>query len=362
MAEHTALDNQQAEDIRAEPGTPRTLPADYGDPQAEYAAAVGQAVLCDPLERGLIAVIGRDRASWLHNLVTNTVKTLQPGEGNYVFATNARGRILFDGNVLILPDAIWVDIDRAVLPKALSHFQRYHIVEDIRLVDRTADFCRMSLLGPRAAEALAGLGATQGAAMAALGSTTVPLPGADASARMLVVRNDRVGLPGFDLFAEPRHADGLRRYLLGPPGPAAGRIGRTALEMLRIEAGIPAWGQDIDEETLPAETAQLDRAVSFVKGCYLGQEVVERMRSRGSLARRLVGLAFSGAGEPEAGDLLLLHGQPVGRLTSWCRSPRRAAITGLGYVKAAAAEPGTSLSVEHRPALQATIQPPAAGT
>lgn len=324
---------------------------DYGDPRAEYESTLGAAGVYDACDRGVIEVTGKDRATWLHNLVTNAVRTLRPGEGNYAFATNVKGRILFDCNVIVLADRIWVDVDRRYVGKAMSHFERYHITEDIQLADRSDEFCRIVLLGPGAPEIVGGLGATQAGSMAALGSTTVPLMGK----QRLLVRNDLVGVPGLELYIEAEDAAACWERLLEISKPVAGPVGYTALDVLRIEAGIPVYGQDIDEDTLPAETQQLERAVSFVKGCYLGQEIVERMRSRGGLARKLVGLKLSGGAGVQPGSALKAGEAEVGRLTSVCESYAVESTIGLGYVKVAQAAPGTRLTVDSTVPVEATV-------
>jgi folate-binding protein YgfZ len=325
--------------------------SDFGAPKAEYDDALQAAGLYDARDRGLIEITGNDRASWLHNLVTNAVKTLRPGEGNYAFATNAKGRILFDGNIVVLADRIWFDVDRRYAAKALAHFDRYIITEDVSVRDRSDEYCRMTLLGPRAADIAGALGATQARVMASIGSTTVPLVGK----QRLLVRNDFAGVLGLELYVESADAAACWQRLLEIGRPVIRPVGQAAVDVLRIEAGIPVYGQDIDEETLPAETQQLERAVSFSKGCYLGQEVVERMRSRGALARKLVGLKLSGTGGVHPGNALNVDGVEVGRLTSLCESYAAGGTIGLGYIKSSHAVPGTVLTVESTPAVSASV-------
>lgn len=311
---------------------------DFGDPAAEYAAAVSGAALYDARERGLVEVTGRDRADWLHNLVTNTVKDLQPGSGRYAFALNVKGRILFDCNLLVEKDAIWLDLDRRAVAGALAHFDKYVITEDVTVSDRSDEFVRVALLGPKALDLADALGASQVRRMASLDSVSVTV--ADQPRRML--RHDAAGVLGLELFLERDDALGCWRHLL-----EIGRsvnltpIGRSAFHTLRIEAGIPVYGQDIDDTVLPAETRQIERGISFTKGCYLGQEVVERMRTRGSLARQLVGLRFAGRQVPQVPVALQVGEKEAGRLTSACWSPALEAVIGLGYLKTAHANPGT---------------------
>lgn len=316
--------------------------ADYGDPRAEYDHALKAVGLYHARTRGLIEITGGDRASWLHNLVTNAVKNLQPGEGNYAFAANVKGRILFDGNIIVLADRIWFDIDRRYSPKAMAHFDRYIISEDVRLTDRSDEFCRLALLGPMAPDVAGGLGATHAGNMASVGSTSVPLAGK----HRLLVRHDFAGVTGLELYIDADDAVTCWERLLEIGRTVLRPVGHAAVEVLRIEAGLPVYGLDIDEEVLPAETQQIERAVSYVKGCYLGQEIVERMRSRGGLARKLVGLRLSGGAGVQHGSVLKAEGAEVGRLTSTCESYATGGTIGLGYVKLAHAKPGTVLAVD----------------
>lgn len=326
--------------------------SDFGEPRAEYDAGIQSAGLYDARERGLLEVSGSDRAAWLHNLVANTVKTVGAGEGNYAFVLNVKGRILFDCNILVLADRIWVDLDRRFAAKAMSHFGRYHITEDVQLTDRSSEFCRITLVGPRAAEIAGALGATQAGNMATLGSTAVVL----AHKPRLMVRTDFAGTLALEFYIESVDAPGCWNRLIEIGRGMLRPIGDAAIEVMRIEAGIPLYGRDIDEDTLPAETAQLDRAVSFVKGCYLGQEIVERMRSRGGLARKLVGLKLASSDEVHPGAALKVDGAEVGRLTSVCESYAAAGTIGLGYVKTAYANPGTKLVVTAPAPIEAEVQ------
>ncbi len=322
-----------------------SMAVDYGDPAGEYATASSGAGLYDARDRGLIEVTGADRAAWLSNLVTNAVQHLKPGEGTYTFAVNVQGRILFDANVLILPDATWLDVDRRLVPKALQHLDRYVITENVVLRDATDELVRIALLGPRVFEIADALGATHAGSMADLGSTAVPLRGKH---RLLVRHDELAGVPGLELHVESADAQGCWQRLLEIGEPIGLRpVGRTAVRALRIEAGIPAAGEDLDEAVLPAETGQLERAVCYTKGCYLGQEVIERMRSHGgTTARRLVGLRFvSDPGCLPRNTPLFSDGKECGRLTSLSHSFGLGAAIGLGYLRAAQAAPGQELTV-----------------
>ena len=320
-----------------------TIVGSYGDAQAEYEAVVEGPALVDRSYRGLLEVTGSDRASWLHNLTTNHVEKLKRGEGNYAFATNVQGRILFDLHVLVRADSIWVDLDRRFLSIAKPHFEKYIITEDVCVVDRSDEFVRLGLVGQHAALLLTDLGIRQATAMPRLGMAEMSLGGTD----VVFVRHNFCGPFGVELFVCSEVAVRVWRTLTDSSiANAAQPAGYEAVQIHRIESGIPWPGHEITDDVLPAETNRLEQAVSFDKGCYLGQEVVERMRSRDVVARRLVGLQFDGdAVVPCHAALLTDDGNPVGHVTSACRCLARPSIIGLGYVKTAYSQVGRSLRV-----------------
>ncbi len=324
-------------------GTCAPLIGAYGDALEEYGAIAKGPALVDRSYRGLLQISGVDRGSWLHNFTTNFVKTLGSNEGTYAFALNVQGRILFDLNVLIRSESIWIDLDRRFVTTALQHFDKYTITEDVTTRDRSDDFVRLAVVGPDAMELLSTLGAPHVGTLPALGATEI----AWGDAAMTLVRHDFCGPLSGELFVPVPMAVKVWQKLTDPSlGFGAVPAGDDAVQMHRIEAGIPWPGREITDEYLPAETGQLERAVSFVKGCYLGQEVVERMRTRDVVARRLIGLQMDGEVIPPGGaDILGPGDKVIGSVTSACRSPLKRAVIGMGYVKTASSDEGTSLRV-----------------
>ncbi len=299
-------------------------------------------------ERGLVEIRGGDRAAWLNNLVTNVVKTLTPGEGNYAFATTVKGRTVFDANVLALEERIWLDIDRRWVEKAGAHLERYVITEDVQIADVSAMVTRVVVVGPRAANVAERWGFGNLAAMAWLQHVGGRLGECD----VRMVRHDLVGLLGAEFFFVGDGREEATRALAKAAADAGViEVGREALEILRIEAGIPASVEDIDEEVVPPETGQIERGISYHKGCYLGQEVIERMRSHGVLARRLVAMRFEGDGVVPPQSQVSVDGREAGRTTSGCWSEAVGAALSLGYLKSAHARPGVAVVVrtEHGP-------------
>ncbi len=330
---------------------PARVPAHFGNVRAEYDAAAKGVALHDRSYRGLIEITGGDRAAWLHNLTTNDIKSVKPGQGRYAFALNIKGRVLFDGNVLALPESLLLDIDRRWVGPAVEHLGKYIIMEDVQLADRSADFARLALVGPKASEVFerAGSLASDGgiAQAEACGSLATGEPLHHTEVRIgdavcRVVRHDFAGPAALELIVPASNALEVWAHLLNI-GASVGLVpvGLDALQVLRVEAGLPWSLEDINGDVLPAETRQIERAVSFTKGCYLGQEIVERMRALGAPAKLLVGLSFD---DPVAPGATLTHdGKTVGRVTSAVRSFTLDCPVGLGYVKSEFAESGTGL-------------------
>jgi glycine cleavage system aminomethyltransferase T len=275
--------------------------------------------LIDRSYRTVLEVTGADRATWLHNLTTNHVKTLQQGQGNYAFALNVKGRILFDMNLMVRKDRIWVDLDRLFLATARAHFDKYIITEDVSMGDGTADGAiRFALVGQRASDVLAGLGLTNAVAMPLLDHTAIEWE----KHSVALCRTDPLGCRGFDLWIPAAANEGFVRAL---QGRGVTHVADEKAEVRRIEAGIPAPGREIHDEVLPGETGQFERAVAINKGCYLrieGDEVVA-----------------SGA-EVSAAD-----GTVVGSVTSGCSSDALESVIALAYVKTAHTEPGTRVTL-----------------
>ncbi len=308
----------------------------------QYRAAVSEVVLWRRNDRGLIEICGADRAGWLNNLVTNVVKALAAGEGNYAFATNVKGRTLFDLNLLVLEDRLWLDLDRRQTEAAIKHFDRHIITEDVRLADLSPTTGRLTIVGPRAHEAVAQMGLGNLVPMAQLQHVAGKIGGAD----VRMVRNDCVGLLGAELIVRVDDLAGVSDRIVQAGAETGIRpLDDAAAEVLRIEAGIPASIVDIDEEVVPPETGQVERGISYHKGCYLGQEVIERMRSHGVLARLLVGIRVEGDGPIARGAAVQVDSQEVGRVTSSCWSEAIGARLALGYVKTARANPRTTVTI-----------------
>ncbi len=314
----------------------------FSSMEEDYRTLTQGPAIVDRSYRSLLEVTGADRASWLHNLTSNEVKRLSPGEGNYAFALNLQGRILFDVNVLVRPNSIWLDIDRRFVDRARKHLDKYVVTEDVRVLDRTTESVRFGLVGAALKPWLVGQGMPNVANLPWFAMTEMTV----GDGRISAVRHDFCGEFSIELFVPHERAVDIWGHLTQEITPARlTPVGEEAVQIRRIEAGLPWAGHEISDEYLPAEIDPNARAVSYQKGCYLGQEIVERMRSRGVVARRLAGFHIDGDTVPPVPiELPGPDGKPVGRLTSVCRRLDTPPVIGLGVVKVAAAVPGTFVS------------------
>lgn len=284
--------------------------------------------------RGVLEVAGGDRVRWLDGMISADVKGLAPGAGAPGLLLTRQGRIVADLFVLAHAEQFWLELAAAALPAVEKRLAGYVIADDVTLRAR-GDLARLAVEGPRAAERLAAAGA-DAAGLAPNAWRACTLAGAAVS----IAAYGFTGLGGFQLFVPAAAVDAVAEALLASGVAAASS---DTLECLRIVAGVPWLGRDLDESVLPAE-ARLDAAIATRKGCYTGQEVVTRMRSRGRVGHLLVGLRFASATPPERGAEIHGDSGRIGQLTSSARVPGEDAI-GLGFVRAEAAEPGTAVHV-----------------
>ncbi len=279
----------------------------------------------DRSERGKLMVSGAEAAEYLQGQLTNDVEALAPGEGQYAALLDRKGHMQADMRVLRLsPEEIWIDTEAEALEAARRHLETYKIGREVTVADVSAERAVLSLVGPRSVE-IAG---------------TAALPEhANEAARVAGVECLAVGTgAGIDLIAKAADAARLRDALLSA---GAVEVSPEAAEVLRVEAGVPRFGAEMSAETMPAEAGIVERAVSFTKGCYIGQEPVARLHYKGRPNRHLRGLELS-APVP-AGASLRLDEKEVGRIGSACVSPARGPIA-LAIVRREA-EPGTELAV-----------------
>jgi tRNA-modifying protein YgfZ len=292
---------------------------------SEYRTLTEGCGLVDRAGRGRLALTGADRREFLHGQISQDIESLEPGHGRYAALLTHKGKMLSDLRVLDLGDELLLSCERAGLQELFNMIRRYKLGSDVEVHKRTLEMGELSLIGPRSRE-IAGADALGPAehdnARARIGEHEVVLVATDG---------------GVDVFCDAEATEGVRGTLL-----AAGAVEVTeaAAEVVRVESGRPRFGIDLDENVIPQEAGLNERAVSFTKGCYVGQETVARLFYRGKPNRHLRGLRLSAPVEP--GTPLQLGEKEVGRLTSVVVSPAHGPI-GLALVRRQA-EPGATLS------------------
>jgi len=293
---------------------------------AQYRQLREECGLLDRSERGKLLVSGPDAAEYLQGQLTNDTEALEPGDGVYAALLDRKGHMQSDLRVLRPgegPD-LWLDCEAVALPAVLKHLTMYSIGREVAVADASAERAIFSLIGPRSVE-LAGT-----AALPELSCETTAVAGSECVA---------VGTrEGIDLICEAAEAERVRGALLEAGAVA---VSAEAAEILRIEAGVPRYGAEMGAETMPAEAGIVEQAVSFTKGCYIGQETVARLHYKGKPNRHLRGLRLSAPAAP--GTALRLGEKEVGSLGSAAVSPALSPI-GLAIVRREA-EPGTELAV-----------------
>ena len=273
-----------------------------------YTALRETAAWIDLSERGKIRMSGEDRARLLHAMTTNHIQALTPGQGCYALFLNAQGRILADANVLCFEDCLLLDTEPELLTKIYEHLDRYIIADDVTLENVTGQMDSVALDGPQAATQLVRLGA--------------PIPEALWSHAAWGAGSVQRTAQGFTLFFPKCQTPDL-----GVP-EATAEEART----VRIEQARPRCGEEITERYLVQETG-LMQAVSFTKGCYLGQEIVERVRSRWQVHKQLRALEIDTNDPPEPGAKVTSAGAEVGEIVSSAYSPALGKTTAMGYVR-----------------------------
>jgi tRNA-modifying protein YgfZ len=291
--------------------------------------------------RGQVAVAGTDRASYLQGLLTNDIQALTAGTGCYSAWLTPQGRMLTDMHVFESGDMILLDVPADQLESTLQRLDQFLFSEDVQLADLAGSLRGVWLHGPRAATLIERVisGLTGVADWPDYRNARAEFNGTPA----VVARINQLGVPGFCVYISPEQEQTL---LVQLRGAGAAQADAVTLEAARIEAGYPLFGVDMTEDTIPLEAGIEQRAISFTKGCYVGQEVIIRVlhRGHGRVAKKLVGLQIDGA-VPLAGAKLLAASREVGVVTSAAASPRHGAIA-LGYVHRDFVTPGTAVEVD----------------
>ena len=369
----------------------QALLSHYGDPDAgapivqtfdhlelEYAALRKRCALFDAAHRATLEISGDDRLTFLDAMLTQRVRDMAPGDVRDSFWLSRKGRIIADLRLIQLEDRTIVDLDRLVAAQAAQTLEQFLFTEDVTITDRTPQLSRLWLIGPAAPRLLTEAGAAELAHLEPFRAAE----GVIDNAPVVISRSALGDLPFFELTAESARLPSLYRHLLqlgelpshdpadSPPDTPAARIrlrptGWHAINVARIESGLPMFNIDFGQTNLPAETGLLDARVDFKKGCYLGQEVVARMHALGHPKQTLAALridAVSDELQAQTGAELFLPDnpdKPVGAVTSSTIAPMLAsAHIAFAMLRWGAHEPGVTLTLR-APGLEtrATVQP-----
>lgn len=306
----------------------------------EYSAVRdGGAGVIDLSSRGRLLVSGSEAVMFLNGLITNDMKTLTVNSWMPAVFPNVQGRLLAAVRIIHREDGFLIDTEDATFETVTKLLGRLTLAGDFRLTDLTSQTAMLSIQGKKSGEVIR---EALGEMAANVGRQQVVTAQLANGTNVTVIRATQTAEDGFDLFINANEARNLHEALTKA---GAQPVGPDALETLRIEAGIPRYGLDMDETNVVTET-NLDDAVSFTKGCYIGQEIIARIKYRGHVAKKLTGLILESQVAMESGaKVLSSDGNEIGHVTSLAFSPRLNRTVALGYVKYDYLAPGTSVKV-----------------
>lgn len=300
-------------------------PPDFGNVRAEFEALLSGCGSFSLSGRAKVELKGKDRVRWLNGMVSNNIRELPAGRGVYAFVLNPQGHILGDLYAYNRGESFVVDTDVSQTPKLLEQFKRYIIMDKVEVTDLSQQLTVLGVAGPKASAVLktAEFDISELDYLATRDLVWQEIP-------ITLVRGAAEQGECYEIWPSPDHVQQVWEALVRKGATA---VGSAAVELYRIARGIPRYGQDIRERDLPQETEQM-RALSFTKGCYIGQEIVERIRSRGSVHRKFTGFLIEGP-LPSPGTKIQSDGKDVGEITSAASLPLAGGelAVALGYVR-----------------------------
>ncbi len=316
----------------------------YGDIAREFAHLKSSAAVLNLSFRTRLVLIGADRSRFLHSQCTNDINRLKPGDGCYTAFTTNKGRVLGDANVFVLADELLLDAEPGQATSMTERLKKFIVSEDVEIVDAAPHYGLLTVQGPKAAEVIAQL------------ELEFPLPTASFASvkfehavlgELYLANHPRLQTAGADLFVPVASLGAvLDKLITAAKSVGGGLAGWEAFDLARVEAGIPRFGVDMDETNLAPEACLEARAISYTKGCYVGQEVLNRLRTFAEVSRKLCRLKFPNdlTPLPERGAKLLKDGKEIGHVTSVAQVPG-GETCGLGYVRKEWLTPGELLTM-----------------
>jgi len=316
-----------------------SLPSHFGDWQREYWFAHNCVALIDKNYRAYLSFTGPDRVRYLNAILTNNIKDLPLSQGTVSLLLNPQGHIVAEMETYALPDSLFCISYQMIRERLVEILDKFIIMDDVTLTDETPRYGTLALEGPQAAriaQEVTGVDLTGLADLARQDTTVSSIP-------CSVVRRSPGGFVGVEFLTQRQNLESLWQVLKGKAVAAGGGpIGYSALSALRLEQGVPWFSYDFGEKQIPHEAGLEHSHISYTKGCYTGQEIVERVRSRGQVNRRRVSLAFTGP-VPAQNDQLSAEGKDAGYITRAAFSPKLSSPIGMGYVRKESNSVGTVL-------------------
>lgn len=318
------------------------LPSDFGNWQTEYGFAKKTVALIDKNYRAYLAFMGPDRVRYLNAILTNNIKDLKTGEGIVSLLLNPQGKIQAEIETYAELEKLVCVSFAMVREKLIEALDRYIIMDDVTMTDETARFGTLALEGPGASEIVKEIAGVELALLPELGWKDTAV----GAIPCRVVRRSPSGVPGAEFVSAQSDVAALWNELKkAATADGGGPIGYTALNALRLEAGIPWFGYDFGEKQIPHEAGLQDSHISYTKGCYTGQEIVERVRSRGQVNRVRALFKLDASELPPADAPILFEGKEIGYVTRAAHSPAFESAIAMGYVRREHSEPGATVQI-----------------
>jgi folate-binding protein YgfZ len=316
------------------------LPDHWTEPRAEEELARKSVALVDKNYRAFLSFTGPDRVRYLNAILTNNIKDLRSGEGNVSLLLNPQGHILAEIETYARPDSLFCVSHTMIRERLIETIEKYIIMDDVTMTDESQRHGTLALEGPRTASAARELTGIELSSLAELGSTETTV----GSIPCRIVKRSPGGIAGCEFVVEKKKLAELWQILLEKVrNHGGGPMGFAALSALRLSQGVPWFGYDFDEKQIPHEAGLETSHISYTKGCYTGQEIVERVRSRGQVNRRRVDLIFKDAAVPPPGEILTVDGKEVGFVTRSAITSSFPKAIGMGYVRKDHNSPGSQL-------------------
>ena len=325
------------------------MPAHYGAPAAEHLAVRKGAGIMDMTHRGKIRISGKDRIKFLQNILSQDINKLTPGTGGHATLLNTKGHMLAYMRIYSDEDSFLIDTEPGEADKIIQILNRYLFREDVKIDDVTLKYGLVTVQGPHSRENICRISGTDIKEMEECNHLNLTIN----SINCKVVKTTHTGEEGYDIYAPWDNIHSIWETIIIPsPSAQITPVGHEAYNSLRIEAGIPLYSVDMDEDTIPIE-ANLDHAISYTKGCYVGQETIARIKFKGHVNRTLTGFTIEGDIIPGKGDRIYTVTENtehnIGIITSACFSPTLNKSIAIGYLRLGYTEPGTEVHIDSKP-------------